>query len=718
MNPDAIYDVLPAIYRHRDGENGEQLRALLQIITEQADLIERDTGRTYDDWFIETCAEEIAPYLGELVGYAPAGGEAPPPGAVSVRREVARTIAWRRRKGTLALLEELAGAVAGWPATAVEYRDRIAQTQSLRLPRPERGRSVDVRRGGALARIGQPRDRLARCADLRRAASTRDPGAPGPDEVALAVYRLRAFPLTQQPAACREEAGPHCYTFSALAADMPLFMRTDTGQLPLRLTRHTLSAPRPRGSRHAHAARHFAEPDDTGRVAGFAIHAPGWGDIKSGDGLIPAGRIIPANLEGWRYQPPRGHVAVDPELGRIAFPPRQIPRRPVTVTWHTGFSAAIGGGEYVRPLSGIAGAERVVVRGLDELKAALAPYAGRAQDDGTIVADPDQPAHRVIEIDDSGIYTAPFALYLAKGAQLQIRAGMARRPVLRLLDWQVSQADNFFVHGEERSCLVLDGLLVLGRGIQLEGALASFTLRHATLVPGWALGPRCDPRRPSEPSIESIDCPACISIERSIVGSIQINSDEVMTDPVVIRVSDSIVDATGIDCDHPQCEAIGAAGSRLAFARLEIARSTVIGRIMAHQMDRGDDSIFLGTITIARRQRGCMRFSYVAPNSRTPRRYRCQPDLADAERGGDAGANAIPSPDGAVRPVFDSLRYGTPAYARLHRRCHPAILRGAEDRSEMGAFHHLQNPWRLAALAQRLAEYTPADADAGIFYAD
>ncbi|VWX50891.1 hypothetical protein [Novosphingobium sp. 9U] len=743
MNLDAIYELLPAIHRRRDGEAGEPLRALLQIIAEQASLIEADIGRTYDNWFIETCEEWAAPYLGELVGYAPASGEVPPPGAVPVRREVARTIAWRRRKGTLRLLEDLAEAIAGWPATAFECGERTSQTQSLRLARPDRGRLVDIRCGGALARIGRHRDRLARLVDVRRAGSARAPGLPAPDEVALEVWRLRSFPLTDQPAACREEAGPHCYTFSALAADMPLFLRTDApGLNPLRLTRHMLSAPRSRGERSGRADPHFAEPDASGRVAGFAIHAPGWGDIKSADGLLPAHRIIPANLEGWRYQPPRGHIAVDPELGRIAFPPRQIPRRPVTVTWHTGFSADIGGGEYIRPLASTPGAEIVTVRGLDQLKAALAPYAGIAQDDGTVVADPQQPPARVIEIEDSGIYTAPFAIYLAPNASLQIRAGQARRPVLRLLDWQVSQADNFFVHGEVDSRLVLDGLLVVGRGIQLEGALASFTLRHTTLVPGWALGPHCDPRRPSEPSVESIDCPACISIERCVTGSIQINNDEVSTDPTVLRVSDSVIDATGIDCDHPQCEAIGAAGSRPAFARLEVVRSTVIGRVMAHQLDRGDNSIFLGAVTIARRQRGCMRFSYVAPRSRTPRRYRCQPDLAEATLRAEHAApvnagqqdtlptgTAAPPPTElseadfaaarrAVRPVFDSLRYGTPTYARLHQRCDPAIVRGAEDRSEMGVFNHLQNPWRVAALIQRLAEYTPAGTDAGVVFAD
>ncbi len=783
MNPDAIYDLLPAYHRRRDAETGEPLRALLQIITEQAALIEADIGATWDNWFIETCEPWLIPYIGELVGYAPAGGDAPPPGAVSQRREVGRTIAWRRRKGTLRLLEEIAEAVAGWPARAVEFPERVEQTLSLRLPHLDRGRSLDLRRGALLARRGGWKDHIACAPDLRRAASTHDAGRPGPHEVGLEIWRMRSIPVTDQAAACREETGPHCFTFSALAADMPLFLRVDApGQTPLRLTRHRLAQPRRHGRRFALADPAYSTPDRSGRVAGFAIHAPGWGDGKHADGLIPADRIIPADLSDWRYQPPRHHIAVDPELGRIAFPARQIPRRPVTVTWHTGFSAAMGGGEYPRELRHEATAEVTVVRGLAALQAALARWKGVAVADGSLAADPAQPAHAMIEIADSGIYTLPMSVYLGAGNVLQIRGAAGHRPVFRLLDWQVSQADNFFVHGEAGSRLTLDGVLVFGRGIQLEGELAAFTLRHATLVPGWALGPHCDPRRAAEPSIEAIDCGACITIEHSITGSIQINVNEVTTDPVTIRIRDSIVDATNIDCDHPQCEAIGAAGSRLAFARLDIVRSTVIGRIMAHQLDRGDDSIFMGTMTIARRQRGCMRFSYVSPRSRTPRRFRCQPDLAEAQLRETAAAErrhvlkdaiveamleevakesaskaapppadtATPAPapapahaappaysqsipgylaDGvtaadidalrsAVRPVFDSLRYGTPAYGRLHRRCDPAIVRGAEDRSEMGAFHDLQNPWRLAALTRRLAEFVPADCDAGILFAD
>lgn len=44
------------------------------------------------------------------------------------------------------------------------------------------------------------------------------------------------------------------------------------------------------------------------------------------------------------------------------------------------------------------------------------------------------------------------------------------------------------------------------------------------------------------------------------------------------------------------------------------------------------------------------------------------------------------------------------------------IRRGADDGAETGAFHDLYRPQREDGLRARLAEYTPAGADAGIFF--
>ena len=123
-----VYSLLPAIYRIRDLEQGEPLKALLTIITEQIAVLEEDLSQLYDDQFIETCAEWVVPYIGDLISYHTPYGVFPQ----SLRPEVAHTIGFRRRKGTAALLEQLARDVTGWNAHVVESFQLLATTQYMK----------------------------------------------------------------------------------------------------------------------------------------------------------------------------------------------------------------------------------------------------------------------------------------------------------------------------------------------------------------------------------------------------------------------------------------------------------------------------------------------------------------------------------------------------------------------------------------------------------
>jgi hypothetical protein len=265
---------------------------------------------------------------------------------------------------------------------------------------------------------------------------------------------------------------------------------------------------------------------------------------------------------------------------------------------------------------------------------------------------------------------------------------------------------------------VLDGLVVTGRGMLVGGDVSGVTIRHSTLVPGWGLNCDCEPKRPTEPSLEVVDAPLCITIEHSILGAIQVDRDEAKADPLRLLISDSIVDATS-----PERVAIGAFGKLCAHATLTVCRSTVFGQIQTHMLELAEDSILFGVILVCRRQQGCVRFCHVAPGSRTPRRYECQPDLVEqavaarvdlpaAERDVLLTAERL-----RVEPDFDSTRYGRPNYCRLAPTCAAEITAGADDQSEMGVFHDLYQPQRAANLRQRLDEYTPAGTDPGIIYA-
>jgi hypothetical protein len=239
--------------------------------------------------------------------------------------------------------------------------------------------------------------------------------------------------------------------------------------------------------------------------------------------------------------------------------------------------------------------------------------------------------------------------------------------------------------------------------------------------------------------LEIDDANCCIRIEHSISGSIFVNNNEVETDPISIYVADSIIDATASrfqpHVDQEQCRifhAISDEGCGVAHAVLTVLRSTVIGDVRAHAIKLAENSIFYGIVFVARRQIGCVRFCYVPPGSRTPRRYECQPDLAEKEVAEKLRARArnakLPLPTqneiedaqeperDRVRPLFNSTRYGTPAYCQLAHACADEIKRGADDESEMGAFHDLFQPQREANLRARLDEYTPAGMEAGIIF--
>jgi hypothetical protein len=154
---------------------------------------------------------------------------------------------------------------------------------------------------------------------------------------------------------------------------------------------------------------------------------------------------------------------------------------------------------------------------------------------------------------------------------------------------------------------------------------------------------------------------------------------------------------------------------------LTILRCTVFGIVDVHAVELAENCIFFDCVNVARRQLGCVRFSYVQPHCRTPRRYRCQPDLvrqAVTEKVADLSkrASLIASEELRVRPQFTSIRYGNPGYAQLGRNCADEIKQGADDESEMGVFHDLYRPQREANLRQRLEEFTPAGMDVGILY--
>jgi hypothetical protein len=772
---DRLYNLLPAIYRQRDAEEGYVLKALLRVIAEQVNVVEDDIRQLYDNWFIETAQDWVVPYLGDLIGYQPVheaglpGNPATPEGAARNRRliprhEVADTVRFRRRKGTRPVLEELAETVADWPARAVEFYRLLGWNQNINHLHLDRGRTVDVRQGARLDLIGSPFDSEAHTVDVRSIVSARTVGRYNIPSVGVFVWRLKDYGVTRTSAYCLEQVGPQCYTFSVLGQDTPLYTRQQPEATPAGAPAElNLPVPIRRRALERNLAQYY------GADRSFAIYAD-WASQDPNQPL-PARFLTAADLTDWTYVPARNHIAVDPVLGRIAFPPSQLPKR-ARVSYRYAFSADLGGGEYDRPVIQPAAAALYRV-GADEAYPHIAEALRQWQQD--------QPADAVIELADGGVYVEPIAITLKDHQSLQLRATSGCRAVIRLLDWQTDQPDSLSVTLGYASRFTLEGLLITGRSVQVSSVAgapldvgagddarhqsaagqvagraervearpasfdrlrtpggaskdqdaacpAEFTIRHCTLVPGWGLDSGGQPLRPAEPSLELNNVRARVSIEHSILGSIQVVQDEVRLDPIPMQISDSIIDA--LDDDK---EALGAPGTAGAHVVLTITRSTVFGLVEVHAIELGENSIFTGCLNVARRQLGCLRFCYVPHGCRTPRRFHCQSDLAEQALSPQSGAQAAAAVkqmtpalsqaerDAAlelererVRPQFNSRRYGLPTYAQLAATCAEEISRGADDEAEMGAFHDLFQPQRLANLRARLNEYTPAGEEAGI----
>ena len=71
---DRLYRLLPMVYRMRDADQGYQLQGLLRVMAEQVNAVEDGISQQYDNWFIETAADWVVPYIGDLVGFRPVAG--------------------------------------------------------------------------------------------------------------------------------------------------------------------------------------------------------------------------------------------------------------------------------------------------------------------------------------------------------------------------------------------------------------------------------------------------------------------------------------------------------------------------------------------------------------------------------------------------------------------------------------------------------------------
>ena len=405
MNPEAekLYNLLPAVYRMRDADQGGSLRALCEVIAEQIAVLRENLDQLYDDQFIETCADWVAPYIGDLIGYRPIHGVTAR--TISARAEVANTIAYRRRKGTATVLEQLARDVTGWNARVVEFFQWLETSQHMNHIRLGNRVTADLRDWEALERRNTAFNTLAHSVDTRRIESQM--GRYNIPNIGLFLWRLDAFSLTQSPAVRIDDQR---FLFSPLGNDIQLFTRpeseTDISHLagpfnvPEPISRRVLD--RYLDGYYGEQLSLFVTADNDVDTSIGNVHVCNLSD----DGATWAN--LPASNE---------KISIDPALGRIAFPPPTPPAMPpenVRVTFHYGFSAPVGGGEYERRKSFLLMGSATTVTQGQSLQNALTGAA----------------AGGIVEIGDSGRYEETLSIKVDADAQLEVRAANEHRPTL------------------------------------------------------------------------------------------------------------------------------------------------------------------------------------------------------------------------------------------------------------------------------------------------
>ncbi|MFE9040616.1 hypothetical protein ACFYOG_06830 [Streptomyces sp. NPDC007818] len=704
---------LPAHLLARDAEADRLLDALLGAVAGELAVLEADLDELYDAWFVETCADWVVPYLADLVGLdeVPTGlGLAGGPRAM-----VANTVAYRRRKGTLGVLEQIARDVTGRPARAVEFYRLLVTTAHVDHVRGDRPATASVRDAARAELCGLDLagpfsltpglDPLAHTAEVRRIGSGR--GRYGIPAVGIFLHPVQVYEVGAPGSpdavpgtgthggwsrARRLPGGEDGYAFDPLGRRSPLF------------------APPPRdeatgGIEHLAGEADLPVPLRPRRLLALLASARRSGDatepLPLGVRIGSTGTVLPPEAVKVRGleavdATPRDQVLVDPVSGTLTCYRDCAVRHPadgVFVRYAYGSVADVGAGTHDRTEVHEAA---LALDACPSAGGAGAPYAGHtAVRSGAPAAGPEKgtlgEAFAAAEaawaagggtyevtVADSATYEESPGVDVPAGARLVlVAAGRARRPsdeataprpgAYTPSGVRPHLVGDLTVTGAEGSSVLIDGLVLEGDLVVAAGRLAGLTLSQCTVTG----------RIRVEETAERGNGRLRVRVVSSVVNGVSLGT----------RVPSLCVTGSAVAGD------VTGAAAHAAFEDC-----TVRGAVTVRSLD-GSSCVLDGTVTVEHRQTGCLRFSYSGPGSRTPRRYRCVPEEADGTGPG---------------PVYASLDPGSPVYLALGRGCSDALRTGGESGAEMGVHHPLRRPLRVAAAARALAPYLPVQAEIGM----
>lgn len=729
-----IWHLIPGIYRDEDAKSAtpDALRALVEVLAGQAAVQRRSIDRLWSDSTIVDCDDWIIPYIADLLGTRLISEQ----NSSGRRADVANTIKYRRRAGTLALLSMLADDIAGWDAVPAEAFKRLWRTwHSLDCPpkigpatgTPQHGHArLDAFRIGEL--LDGPFDETSHFPDFRRLRGLS--GRYNIPKVNLHVYRKHAYPL--QGVTPHQFDTTH-YTLDPSGRDIPLFRPGrpifeeckigDEWEMRAPLTcslfndgryavtaasagasigaalldvegniYRTAAAIIDRAERLKGAALTNAEGEALLRVAltpdsnranlfndaiSLAIGADASADT------LRAGEFFGGNLANWETNVPNPWdwvlALVDPSNSRVLLSdPPAAGEALQSLRYFEGRFAGIGAGSHDR-------ADDLVQGALTPLGAPFAlPVAGQHQ------------------INDSETYDHPADTDLLLTDELLIQAADGERPYVRITATPpgAGQPARFVIDADAAGRnLTIDGLWLgmyevgqtavadaaadpIDAVIEIAGSFDTVTLRNVTLDPGGVRARFTAGQMFVIPTVR-IELSGAINllvIDKCVTGPIEEAedaSDQCSANRICI--TDSIVFGSG---DSP--------AFRGRYASLEIARSTFFGDIEAARF-LIDDSIIQGTASAQDPQGSCVRYSAAVETAAIalPHPYRC-----------------VTWTDAMPNHFFESRRFGDPGLAQLSETAPESIRRGAENTSEMGAYNTTLDAIKRDDLIYKLAEFT------------
>ena len=698
LDVDTLFELVPAHLRVQDAilgaarktELGDQsakpaedfgpLRTLISIVASEVVRLEIALDQLYDDHFIETCAEWVAPYIGDLVGAR--GAYDLGANGLSARALVANAIALRRAKGTAAAVEEVAKAATLWDAVAVEFFQRVIIAQSMRLPRPARNATAGLRDLMALRRVGSAFDTIPRTIEARRIATSG--GRWNLPNIGAFLRRVHARSHGWS-AASPVAANLRDFFFHPLGIDTPLWAAPAVD--PSINTRRTVAhVPRPIGRADMRGAiDQYFGPDN---ALAIRVRARG-ADANLARAIDPA-TVLVCDLPdapvapGFRHSPSPQNTRIDPVRGRLILADDVVVDATdvVEVLFHEGAVLDFGGGCYER-------ADRIVESIADDGAVAV----GLDADVAAALAAAFATTPGVVRIESNSLHVVPGgAVALVADATIAIGARNETAPVLRL------QADFHFTGGGAVGAeIVLSGLTIAG-GIRIGDGVRKLVLTDVTLVPGRDRNRAGSTTAPAAPSL-TIESDGCeVKITRSVLGPIVIARDDVKLDLVESVVVAETATAMALS------RAPNVDGDRVSMQNV-----TVIGCVAIGSVGEISDSILWGKVAqgapdpafkAMRLQDGCVRFSALPSGAIAPRRFRCIP----------TGPNDLDA------PAFMSVVWPGPNFVRLKAITPPSITQGASDGGEMGVYGALKQRAREINLAERIAEFTPFGMESGFFY--